>query len=289
MNDRLFQAHWLLAHRGAYDAFILGSSRSKMFSTRTWTRHLPRGARPFHMGVNDESLYGIDAKIAFLEREGFATRWILLALDHRILSRTSNPEPHIFREAPVVSGEHALQFYKRFVIAFLDPRFLHAWAVWWATGQAPPGSETLLWTSDVEYVRPTGDHVYAGMEAELARDPSGYYARRAEVFRRPRRSPAVPVVGDEARPLLARVAAAFGQRRTDVRVVVTPNFDQVPLHAADLRSLQDAFGRDRVWDFSGVNELTRDIRNYYEERHFRPEVAAWVLDRVYGEPGSQAP
>ena len=66
INDRLYATRWLLDHRQDYDAFILGSSRSRAFLTRDWERHLPTDAAAYHVGMNDESLYGIAHRIALV-------------------------------------------------------------------------------------------------------------------------------------------------------------------------------------------------------------------------------
>jgi hypothetical protein len=284
MNDRVFQARWLDRHRGAYDAFILGSSRSKAFRTDDWSRYLPDAVRPFHMGINDETVYGIARKVQFLDRAGFSLRYVLLSLDARILGRFKNPEPHVFREHPLVSGEAPTAFYQRFFLAFLDPRFLRAYTQWRATGTAPPGSEAYLWTEKFGYVAETGDHLYTSLEEELAAGEDAYYARRSHVLRRGDPVASNRVITTESRRLLGEMAAVLLRHRAETRVVVTPNFDRAALHPEDRQGLQTVFGRARVWDFSGSNEMTGDVRNYYEERHFRPHVARAMLARVYGEP-----
>ena len=279
MNDRLFQTRWLLERRGRYDAFIAGSSRSKAFRTTAWATYLPADAHPFHLGVNDESLFGMAGKLAFIEREGYALRHVLLIVDRRILERAANPAPHIFREHPAVSGEAPGAYYKRYFVAFLDPRFLYAYGVWRTTGRSV--DRTRMWVEDFEYLRDTGDHIYTAMESERTSDPRGYYERRAAIFQRPAARQGEPVVGLEAQRLLREIAALLRRQRSELRVVVTPNFDQVPLAGEDLIALQTIFGADRVWDFSGVNKFTSDIHNYYEERHFIPSVANEILATIY--------
>lgn len=282
MNDRLFQARWLLEHHERYDAFVVGSSRSKAFRTSAWARYLPKGSTPFHMGVNDESLFGVARKLTFLQREGYALRHVLLVVDARILERPINPWPHIFREYPAVSGEARAEYYKRYLVALLDPRFLYAYGVWRTTGVSL--DRTRIWTEDFEYVRNTGDHIYAALDKERASDPSGYYERRASIFERPGPRLGRPVLAPEGRRLLAEIAALLRRQQTDLRVVVTPNFDQVSLAPEDLAALRTLFGADRVWDFSGMNRFTTDIHNYYEERHFVPSVADDILATLYKEP-----
>jgi hypothetical protein len=207
---------------------------------------------------------------------------VLLVVDRRILQRVTNPSPHIFREHPAISGEARGEYYKRYLVAFLDPRFLYSYGVWRITGTS--ADKTRIWVEDFEYVRETGDHLYSALDRERAADPTGYYTRRAGVFQRQGPGQGRPVVGAEGRRLLEQIAALLQRQRSDLRVVVTPNFDQVPLAPEDLAALHAAFGAARVRNFSGVNAFTSDIHNYYEERHFVPSVANEILADVYREP-----
>ena len=40
-------------------------------------------------------------------------------------------------------------------------------------------------------------------------------------------------------------------------------------------------GKENVFDFSGINEYTNDIHNYYERGHYRPILGARLLQKVY--------
>lgn len=43
--------------------------------------------------------------------------------------------------------------------------------------------------------------------------------------------------------------------------------------------LKDIFGYENVFDFSGINEYTNDIHNYYERGHYRPILGALLLQK----------
>jgi hypothetical protein len=85
----------------------------------------------------------------------------------------------------------------------------------------------------------------------------------------------------EQRRLLSSMAQIFARHGTRVRVVVSPLYDQIRLHPADLAALREIFGQDNVVDFSGDNPMTSDVRNYYESSHFRPPVARAILSGLY--------
>jgi hypothetical protein len=45
--------------------------------------------------------------------------------------------------------------------------------------------------------------------------------------------------------------------------------------------LQKVFGNNNVFDYSGVNDYTNSIYNYYEASHYRPVVGRQILEAVY--------
>lgn len=72
-------------------------------------------------------------------------------------------------------------------------------------------------------------------------------------------------------------------RGTDLRLVIGPLYDQEKLNPSDYQILCDIFGENRVIDFSGINEYTNDISNYYEISHYRPKLCKIVLDSLYSK------
>jgi hypothetical protein len=70
--------------------------------------------------------------------------------------------------------------------------------------------------------------------------------------------------------------------QTEYFIVISPLYNQIKMNALDVVKLQQIFSEQRVYDFSGVNRFTEDYTHYYERSHYRPFVAAMVLDSIYG-------
>ena len=68
---------------------------------------------------------------------------------------------------------------------------------------------------------------------------------------------------------------------TSVRIIISPDYDQKELHPDDREILQNIIGEENVYDFSGINEFTKDYHNYYEAGHYRPLLGNKLLERVY--------
>ena len=66
INDRVFQTRYLNNNASKYYSFILGSSRSKSFKTGVWKKYI-KSDSAFHLGINDETLFGIYKKLEYLE------------------------------------------------------------------------------------------------------------------------------------------------------------------------------------------------------------------------------
>ena len=59
------------------------------------------------------------------------------------------------------------------------------------------------------------------------------------------------------------------------------SFDQKKINEKDLLIIEKIFGSKNVYDYSGVNEITLDIHNYYEKSHYRRRVGRKILDEIY--------
>jgi hypothetical protein len=73
----------------------------------------------------------------------------------------------------------------------------------------------------------------------------------------------------------------FAANNTDYRIVLSPMYDQKKLNAKDMNTLYEVFGKDRIYDFSGINDITQDMYNYFETAHYRPSIAYRIMDSVY--------
>ena len=49
----------------------------------------------------------------------------------------------------------------------------------------------------------------------------------------------------------------------------------------EVEQLKELFGAENVYDFSGINKYTNNIRNYYEGAHYRPCLGRQLLDSIY--------
>ena len=81
--------------------------------------------------------------------------------------------------------------------------------------------------------------------------------------------------------LLKEIDQICRKHNTSVKIIISPDYNQISINPADVEILKDIFGYENVFDFSGINEYTNDIHNYYERGHYRPILGARLLQKVY--------
>lgn len=282
MNDRIYQVNYLDNKPYAYDAFIFGSSKSYAFRTSEWEKYI--GHRlSYHMGCNDESIYGIAHKLDYLVKEGYEVRNALMVFDPRLLMQNENPSAHIFREDPEVSGEPRLMFYRRFFTAFIQPRFLSAFMKY-KDGIRDSSVIGYMNVFHFSFNAKTGDRGFAEYDSMLAVSNEQFYERQQPLF--PVRDSTIqkelsPLIDGTTLELLKQIKATLTLQHTGYRIVIAPTYDQQELNESDLDAIDSVFGVENVFNFSGKNRYTDDINNYYEGRHFKPELADSLLKIMY--------
>jgi hypothetical protein len=269
-----------------YDSFIFGSSRSIAFLTEDWSRFIG-SSRTLHFAAMNESLYGVHRKVLFLSKERMPIRNALVILDTQLMSMYANSTGHLFIKHPEVSGESPLTFHLTFFRAFMDIPYFIGYLDYKLTGKVRPVFQKKFGES-LRYDPVTGDKIQDKLEKSIAENSEKYYKERSSVFYpRDVSKPvhAAPVLQDIQVGMLREMRKVFDDNRTDYRIVISPNYDQKYLSRVDLARLQEIFGADRVYDYSGINRFTRDIHNYYEDSHYRPLVARQILAEIYGGQG----
>jgi hypothetical protein len=265
-----------------YDSFIFGNSRSLAFYCRDWRQHLDSN-RTFHYAAQAESLFGIYKKFKYLYAHDIPIRNCLLVFDTSILSVTWNSSGPLFIKHPKLSGGSLVDFHLTFFRAFMDPSFFLGYVCYKATGTVPQQFKQRF--AEGQYTDPvTGDKIMAAWEKSLAENSERYYANRKGIFYprdETKKSYSLPVIKNVQLQYLTEISQILAANGTNYKIIISPNYDQKYIDRDDLAKLQEIFGAANVYDYSGINDFTRDFHNYYEKSHFRPTVARRIMDEVY--------
>ncbi len=268
-----------------YDSFIFGSSRSLAIRADDWQQYL-RGASPFHFDASDESLYGIHAKIKYLHVHGVAIRNCLITLDADTLSQVQNSDGPLFVKHPATSGMNRLTFQLEFAQGYAKGRFFVAYLDRRIFGKFRPYMKGFIEDRRFLHLPRTNDLYFASEDQAISANEEKWYRGREQIFYpRPLTSQASPrVIGSVQVNDLVEIADVMRGDNAIVRVLIHPAYDQKSLNAQDVETLRSIFGRNNVFDFSGINALTSDPHNYYETTHYRPMVGRQMLAAAYGSP-----
>lgn len=267
-----------------YDSFILGNSRSLFYEVADWQR-FTGSTQSFHFDASGESLYGIHAKIKLLDRLGMPLRNVLLILDCETLGRTETRHGHIFTKHPALTGQSRLEFQLEFFKSFYHPLFLKSYLPYLVSGQIRPYmlNDFMLDDRPMEYDLRSNEIRFLEMESRISADPDAFYRQRTHLFytRSSLQQMSASVIGARQRVMLQEIRDVFESRRTEYRLIINPLYNQHKFNTADLDILIHLFGSDHVFDFSGINDITANPRNYYETSHYRPHIARQILKDIY--------
>ena len=289
LNRDLISTEMLLRNYPVYhyDSYIFGNSRSYFYSVKEWGRII-NSNRCFHFNSNAESLYGFVQKLKFLDERHYNFKNALFVIDIPMLQKVTPDKGPIFLKHPIFTGQSQLDFQLEFIKAFFDPRFLFAFIDLKITGKWKSYMKIVLSDRLFNYEIKTNELAMNAEERKIKSDSTAYYERKTKkkniFFKRSETEVVSPVVIKEPQlKLLSEASSILKKHRVNFRFIISPIYDQVKMNPADLAQLDSLFGAQNVFDFSGRNEFTDPVGNYYENSHYRPEVALRLLEIAYSK------
>ena len=284
LNRDVVSTEMFLGHsdRYDYDAFVFGSSRTGAFKARDWGAYIQPG-NPFHFDAFGESLLGVYSKIKLLDRRHVKMNHVLLIVDELLLKKITNPDTHLYIMHPETSGDSRFRFHLAFFKSYYTSSFFIEHWVSRVTGNYYPFMRRMIRQYNMSIDPVTNDvdrleSVYSAQEhADIEQRLSVSFAQSRD--NGAAESP--PRIGTVQLRLLKEIAEILEARETDVRVVIAPGYDQMALNRSDVMNLRTLFGPDRVYDYSGVNDITVD-RGYFDDPiHANPKAGRRILAEIY--------
>lgn len=264
-----------------FNSFILGNSCTMAFRCGEWEKYLAPGDRAIRLFGNAESMKAIILKLHAFESESAEIKNVLLVLDRTSLSRLSPLSGYGNVLPAAVSGDSPFIVQMEFIQAFAMPDFLFPYLKYRITGRVEPGMKRM---NPYGRIRDSKNNdAFNPREKMIEQEGEAYWRNRKQEF--PERDGIAvveePVLFQRQRVLLEEIRKVLRRHDTSVRVLISPDYSQKELHPDDRKILQGIFGKENVYDFSGINEFTEDYHNYYESGHYRPLLGNQLLERVY--------
>jgi hypothetical protein len=139
-------------------------------------------------------------------------------------------------------------------------------------------------TRPIDYNAVTNDFYLKVYDEALEKAPQKYIKEHVEFY--PARDTfntkmSDAVILDKQIYFLNQIIKVFVKHKTNYKIIISPPYDQEYFNKSDLEKLITIFGKEHVYDFSGKNEYTRHIENFYESFHYRPKVARDIMQKIY--------
>jgi hypothetical protein len=271
------------------NSFIIGNSRSHAFKTNNWVKFLnksPKNPNCFHFDGSGLGLYRANNIIKYLDNNVENIANVLIVLDHDFFTEISNPKEHLIIEPPAISKESKFTYYTTFISASLDFRFLICNLFYNISGKYYPFMGDYISKSKHSHISNnyTGD-IFYGSDQDIRNDSVNYYnkliAQGAFSKEDQKNKKNMSYIGTEQIKLLKQMMDTFSKNKTNYKIIVSPLFNQIPFNKQDLSALLEIFGNDHVFDFSGVNDITNNLYNYYENSHYKPYIANEIMSLCY--------
>jgi len=81
--------------------------------------------------------------------------------------------------------------------------------------------------------------------------------------------------------MLNDIKDILDKHNTDYRVIICPIYNQLAYNREDLKLTEDVFGKENVFNFTGINKFSEKKSNFYDATHFKKYVGKELLDSVY--------
>jgi hypothetical protein len=284
VNTRLYKYN---RAKFKYNSFIFGNSRSLAFKIKDWKNYLDENDIAFHFDGNAEGIYGILAKMKYIDSHHDKIKNALIILDASLLEITSNRDEPLFSNPPESCEINFFEFHFMFFKNFLNPKFFIGFFDYSLFGKYRKymGGKFLNFKYPNYYDSISSD-IYLGLEQDIKHDSIFYYQNltnklmkinldtiKMNLNIKPKNLQETKIILEEIKLLLVK-------NKTKYKVIINPNIIKSEINKYYQELLLDIFGNN-LYDFTGNNEFSNDISNFYDLSHYRPKVAQEILRLIY--------
>lgn len=266
-----------------YDSFIFGNSRSLFYFEKDWKRHIPSNSVVYHFSESGGSVNGVYNKVKFIDECGERINNALFVIDYDLLYRMEQFELLGAMPPQINNNNNFFEFHLTCIKGWFNVKFLMACLDYKLTGKWKPYMKNLITLGrNYKYYNLINNEEPRHIQDSLISIGEYYDENCLKSFENARGEEESPSVLDDERIVkLSEIYVVLEKHHSDYKIIISPLYNQTKLNSKDLDILYEVFGKENVFNFSGVNEWTEDYRNYYENSHYLPSVASQIMDSVY--------
>lgn len=269
-----------------YNSFIFSSSRGCGMNTYRWKTYLSPDAHPFIFQAWSETLTGIEMKMSYLDEHKVPLDHVLVMMDipgafkKEQLSHEAMTLKHFIFTGKSRVSYNAIQYFN----------FIQKPSLWVSSVRKKvKGSKTACHSDTItnDWNKNNKYNCTGIPEQDSLRDCSEISRRsflEEVAYRRNERVVmSKPLITESFEDQLRHVKTILDGNKSDYYVILTPAYcyTNPAVNPTDLGKLKEIFGTDRVYDFTGKNEMTDDYNNFTDPNHFGQRVGWMILEDIY--------
>ena len=246
-----------------FDSFILGNSCTMAFLTSDWEKYL-NGEKAIRLYGTAQRLAAVHRKVMALDKQQDKIANVLLIVDPTLLREHQLSSGYMHLLPPEISGMNKFKFQSQFAQEFFNPKFMIPYMDYRICHHYRPYMRGIV-NPDKNIRNTVTNDLWNPREEEIAELGDYYWEKYKKRFR-PRSGQDQtypPVLMKPQIKLLSEMAEVFQTHHTNCKIIISPEYKQIRMNPADVEQLKNIFGSENVYDFSGINQYTNDIRNYY--------------------------
>lgn len=267
-----------------YDSFIFGNSRSLFYMIDDWQKHIPIESNCYHFSESGGSVHGLLYKLRLIDSLDQKINNALFVIDCDLLSRIEQDGVIAIMPPPLTNNSNWLEFHQEYILQWYNPLFFYYWTKYKITGRYERGMESYIAKgSNYKYYNPITNEEPNHVQDSLIAIGVFYNQKKMKVFE-DKQHPSISeelLNDDEKIRSFMEIRDILDKHRTNYKIIISPIYSQIKINPKDLEFLNTVFGSKNVYDFSGVNKYTSDYHNYYEDSHYRREVASDIMNYIY--------
>jgi hypothetical protein len=268
-----------------YDSYIFGNSRSEFYPVSVFGKYV-HAAYCYHFDAFGENIRGIERKMNLLDKEGATINNVFFVVDHEVFEDKDKLVGPTRTKHPALSGESMLNFQLKFFMFYFNKNFFLSYMYLLINKKVDPKIKIKVMNEiNYHYIPATNELSLKSYEDSIAKNQGEFYQPRMKLFykRDTVMKYSDPGINDEQKTLLLHISAILKTHHATCKIVINPLYDQLKLNSKDLNILYQVFGKKNVFDFSGINGITGNYTNYYENSHYRTKIAVKILDSIYSK------
>lgn len=264
-----------------YSSFIFGSSRSSVFYAKNWGKYV-QDSIPYHFDASCETVSGIATKLQFLEKNGNQVKNALFVLDRSNFAYEQDTLGSVFVQDYRVSGLPWWKYHLIFTNTYLSKGFFVAFYDYSIFKDFRHYMRNFLEFRKINYTPIVNDFIFTSYIEQIKQDSIKYYNQPNFFYeRKNEKQIGNQVIKDYQIKYISQIKEVLSRNKTNYKVVIGPTYDQIYFNQDDLKLLEETFGKENIYDFSGKNKYTEDKTNYYEIYHYKPSVANDIMKSLY--------